>query len=50
MSDGGIVNEDKKKMIDKSELIQDQLWSQTMALRDNDLSSVKTSLFIETLN
>lgn len=50
MSDGGIVNEDKKKMIDKSELIQDQLWSQTMALRENDLSSVKTSLFIETLN
>jgi hypothetical protein len=46
MSDGGIVNEDKKKMIDESELIQDQLWSQKMALRENDLSSVKTSLFI----
>ena len=46
----GGVTEDKKKMIDKSELIQDQLWSQTMALRENDLSSLKTSLFVETLN
>lgn len=46
----GRFTEEKIEMLDKTVLMQDQLWSQTMALRENDLSSVKTSLFIESLN